>query len=114
MAFTGAQNANASHGTFNDVGNNQFNFNVLLAPHSSSPCLEPAFSTIGFISSMVQQATGSREQLQALAASVGILLKTLDAEYCAGRLSDTGTSVALDNLNTYVYAATSSRSVADL
>jgi hypothetical protein len=113
MAFTGAQNANASHGTFNDVGNNQFNFNVSLA-NSASPCLEPAFSTTSFISSMVQQATGSREQLQALAASVGTLLKTLDAEYCAGRLSDTGTSMALDNLNTYVYAAASSRSVADL
>ena len=111
MAFTGAQNANASHGTFNDVGNNQFNFNISLAHSASSPCLEPAFSTTSFISSMVQQTTGSREQLQALATSIGILLRTLDAEYCAGRLSDT---TALDNLNTYVYAAASSRNVANL
>jgi hypothetical protein len=96
MSFAGAQNPNASHGTFNDVGQNQYNCIFQLAP------LQSAFSTASCISSMVQQVDGSREQLQVLAASIDILLRTLDAEYCAGRLSEINTSPALEDLTAYV------------
>jgi hypothetical protein len=96
MAFSGAHNLEVSHGVFNDVGRNQYNCIFQLAP------LESAFSTASGISSLVQQVEGSKEQLQVLAASISTLLKTLDAEYCAGRLSETKTSVALENLIKYV------------
>jgi hypothetical protein len=96
MAFSGAHNPDVSHGVFNDVGQNQYNCIFQLAP------LESAFSTASGISSLVQQVEGSKEQLQVLAASISTLLKTLDAEYCAGRLSETKTSLALENLTKYV------------
>jgi hypothetical protein len=96
MAFAGAHNADASHGMFNDVGQNQYNCIFQLAP------LESAFATASGISSLVQQVESSREQLQVLADSIGTLLRTLDAEYCAGRLSETKTSLALENLTRYV------------
>jgi hypothetical protein len=106
MAFAGAQNANASHGMFNDVGQNQYNCIFQLAP------LKSAFNTARDISSMVQQVEGSRKQLQVLATSIGTLLGTLDAEYCAGRLSETNTSFALENLIAYVDPE-STRNLAD-
>ena len=96
MAFSGAHYSDVSHGVFNDVGQNQYNCVFQLAP------LESAFSTASGISSLVQQVEGSKEQLQVLAASISILLRTLDAEYCAGRLSETKTSSALENLTKYV------------
>jgi hypothetical protein len=93
MAFAGAHNADASHGTFNDVGQSQFNNCVFLAS---------AFSAAKDISCLVPQVEGSREQLQVLATSIETLLRTLDAEYSAGRLLETNTSLALHNLTVYV------------
>jgi len=95
MAFAGAHNVDAPHGIFNDVGQNQYNYNFQLSP------LQPAFSVARSISSTVQHAESSREQLQGLAVSIHTLLRTLNAEYCTGRLSETDTS-ALENLNVYV------------
>jgi hypothetical protein len=98
MAFTGANNVDASHGLINDVGRNQFNQCIFqLAP------LESAFNIASDISSVVQQLQGgSREQLQVLAASISTLLRTLNTEYCAGRLSESNSSFALEKLTTYV------------
>jgi hypothetical protein len=99
MAFAGAHNADASHGTFNDVGQNQYNCIFQLPP------LRSAFSVASSISSAVQHAESSREQLQGLAVSIHTLLRTLDAEYGTGRLSETDSSFALENLNVYVEPA---------
>jgi hypothetical protein len=92
MAFSGAHNLDVSQGVFNDVGQNQYNCIFHLAP------LESAFSAANGISSLVQQVESSKEQLQVLAASISTLLRILDAEYCAGRLSETKTSLALERL----------------
>jgi hypothetical protein len=100
MAFAGALHANASKSTFNDVGQNQFNVGTIEI--GSAACLAPAFSLATFISSMVQQVQSNRQQIAALVASVNTLLKTLDAEYSSGRLLDSKTSVALENLHKYV------------
>jgi hypothetical protein len=96
MAFAGTHNANASHGIFNDVGQNQYNCTFQFAP------LESAFATANDISSLVQQVESSREQLRVLATSIGTLLGILDIEYYAGRLSETKTFSALENLTKYV------------
>lgn len=92
-SFTGAHNVHSSNGTFNDVGKNQYNCFFL----------DSAFDTANGISSLAQQVRGSTEQLQVLATSIATLLKRLDAEYCAGRLSESKTSSALENLDKYVY-----------
>lgn len=89
--FAGAYNADA-HGIFNEVGQNQFNCTIQVAS------LESAFSAASSISSLAQQVQGGKEQLQVLAASIETLLKTLNVEYCAGRLSEAKTSSALENL----------------
>jgi hypothetical protein len=96
MVFAGAHNANASHGIFNDVGQNQYNCTIQLAS------LESAFSAASSISSLTQQVQGGKEQLQVLAASIATLLRTLNVEYCAGRLSEAKNSSALENLTQYV------------
>jgi hypothetical protein len=96
MAFPRAHNVDISEGVVNDVGNDQYNCIFQLAP------LESAFSTAGDISSLVQRVEGSREQLQALAASINTLLRTIDSEYCAGRLLEANTSLALEHLAVYV------------
>jgi hypothetical protein len=93
MAFADAHNFNLSHGIFNDVGQNQYTYNIQLAS------LESAFSTASIISSFVQEVEGSREQLQALGACIDTLLATLDTEFRARRLSATNISTALENLN---------------
>jgi hypothetical protein len=56
------------------------------------------------ISSIAPEAEASQEQLQALAAYADAIVKTLDAGYSAGRLSEAGTSFARENLNWYVGA----------
>ena len=95
-SITAAHNVEAHHGTFNDVGQNQYNYNIQIAP------LRSALSTAAIISSIVQQAESSREQLQVLGASINTLLSTLRAEYFAGRLLENNNSDALKNLNSYV------------
>jgi hypothetical protein len=107
MTFSGVHNAYASHGMFNDVGKNQYNCIFQLAS------LESAFDTANGISSLVQQVEGSREQLQVLATSIGTLLRKLDVEYRAGRLSASKTSLALENLTMYVSPAILTRKLAD-
>jgi hypothetical protein len=103
MAFAGSRNADASKGTFNDVGQNQFNIgNIQLAAASQSPSLEAAFSIANYISSMVQQVQTSREQIAVLVASITTLLMTLDAEYQAKPLLEAQSALALQNLNEYV------------
>jgi hypothetical protein len=92
-SITAAHNVEAHHGTFNDVGQNQYNYNIQVAP------LQSALSTATIITSIVQQAESSREQLLVLGASVNTLLSALHAEYCAGRLLESNTSVSLKNLN---------------
>jgi hypothetical protein len=89
--FDTGQNFEVSGGIFNDVGQNQTIYNI-----------QAALSTASIISSMVQQAESSREQLQALGTSINALLSTLDTEYRAGRLLESNTSDALKNLNSYV------------
>jgi hypothetical protein len=96
MAFASAQNVDASKCMFNDVRQNQYNIQL------ASSCLEPAFTMATFVASMVQQVQASRQQTASLVYSVDILLKTLDAEYLAGRLSVSQTSGALENLTRYV------------
>jgi hypothetical protein len=92
MAF--AEDIYAPHGTFNNVGGNQYNCIVQL---------EPAFLAASAISSIVQQTEASQEQLQILSTSIDTLLKTLDSEYRSGQLLKTATSFALENLTKYVY-----------
>lgn len=98
-AFTGAHHANASDATFNDVGQNQYNLHTTNIQISSSARLAQAFSSAQLISSMVSHVEMEREQMKVLANSVNTLLRTLDAEYSAGRLIETTTSAALDGLN---------------
>jgi hypothetical protein len=97
MAFAGASKAHIFDSTFNDIGKNQYNFNI-----GCAPCLSPSFSLATFITSMVEQVQSSPEQIKALLSAIDTLLKTLDAEYKAGRLLEAHTSVALDSLQTYV------------
>lgn len=99
MAFASAHNVDASKCMFNDVRQNQYNVGTI---QLASSCLSPAFTMATFVASMVQQVQASRKQTASLVYSVGILLKTLDAEYLAGRLLVSQTSVALENLNQYV------------
>lgn len=99
MAFAGAQNADASKSTFNDVRRNQINVGTI---QLASPSLVTASSIINFAASMAQNVQASRQQIAALVSSIETLLKTLDAEYLAGRLLASQTSVALENLNQYV------------
>lgn len=93
MRFDTGQNLKVSGGSFNDVGQNQNIYNM-----------QTALFIGGSISSRLQQAEshGSREQLQALSASINTLLSTLDTEYRAERLLESNTSDALKNLNSYV------------
>ena len=97
MAFTGAQNADASNSTFNDVRQNQYNVGTIHL--ASSPCLTSAISEATFTASIVKQAQASREQMAELAFYVDVVLRTLDGEYLAGRLVESRTSAALENLN---------------
>jgi hypothetical protein len=95
MAFAEAHNFEVSDTMFNDV-RNQYIYNI------QGASIESALSTARMISSMIQQVENSREQLQVLGTSINTLLSTLNSEYCAGRLSKSNTSFALQNLNTYV------------
>lgn len=102
MAFAGSQNADATKGMFNDIGQNQYNIGNIQLAAASSPGLESAFSLANYISSMVQQVQTSREQITVLVASINTLLMTLDAEYHAKRLLEAQSALALQNLNEYV------------
>jgi hypothetical protein len=62
------------------------------------PYLSPAFSTFKFIWSQIAQVQASDQQLEVLAQSLAQLLKTLNAEYSAGRLIKARTSSPLANL----------------
>jgi hypothetical protein len=108
MAFSNAQHADASHGTFNDVQNQNIyvNYNIQIASPSEriSSYLDGAVFTAKLISSKVKQAKESRAQLQVLASSIDTLLKNLNAACHAGQLSETETPAALHNLNEYVGA----------
>ena len=70
------------------------------------PYLAPAFSTLRFIWSSVQQAQASKCQLEALTQSIAQLLKTLDTEYRSRRLLHATTSRPLDDLCRFVVVAT--------
>jgi len=94
MAFLSAQHVDAPRSTFSNVGQNQYNVGTIQ--------LAPAFSAATFIASMVQQVQSCRQQIAALVSSIDTLLKTLDAEYLAGRLLVPQTSGTLQNLNKYV------------
>jgi hypothetical protein len=98
MAFAGTQAVHASNRTFNDVGRNQFNIQ-LPALSSPFPSLTPAFNMASYISSMTQQAQASQGQIQAFSVFIETLLTTLNDEYHSGRLVESRTSVALDNLH---------------
>jgi len=62
------------------------------------PYLGPAFSTFKFIWSQIAQVQASNQQLEVLAQSLAQLLKTLNAEYRAGRLLKARTSTPLADL----------------
>ena len=62
------------------------------------PYLGPAFSTFKFICSQIAQVQASNQQLEVLAQSLAQLLKTLNAEYSAGRLIKARTSTPLADL----------------
>lgn len=100
MALAGAQNADVSKSTFNDVRQNQYNVGTIQL--ASSPCLANAISEATFTASIVKQVQASREQIAGLASYIELLLTTLDAEYLAGRLLESKTSAALETLNQYV------------
>jgi len=99
-AFTGAHYADALNATFNDVGQNQYNLlhttNIQII---SSPRLLQAFSSAQLISSMAAHVEMDREQLKTLANSVNTLVQALDAEHSEGRVIESITSAALEELN---------------
>ena len=66
------------------------------------PYLAPAFATLRFIWSSVEQAQASKRQLEALTQSIAQLLQTLDAQYRAGRMLQATTSKPLDDLCRFV------------
>jgi len=66
------------------------------------PGLASAFSILRFICSSVVQAQASKGQLQALTQTIAHLLCTLNKEYGVGQLLHAKTSMAVDDLETFV------------
>lgn len=62
------------------------------------PFLGPAFAVFKFIWLTVEQVQICKKQLIALAHSTAQLLDTLDAQFQAGRLSESKASAPLTNL----------------
>ena len=60
--------------------------------------LAPAFAALRFIWSSVEQAQASKQQLRVLAQSIAQLLHTINGEYRAQRLLESGTSTPLADL----------------
>jgi hypothetical protein len=69
---------------------------------SPIPYLAPAFSTLRFISSSIDQVQASKSQLETLAQSIAQLLQTLDEEYRTRGPLQVRTSVALSDLSRLV------------
>jgi hypothetical protein len=73
------------------------------------PHLNPAFALLKFITSAVKQANVCRGQLEALAQSLALLLRTLDEQYRAGRLRQDQTLTPLTDLLRFVAFIVQSR-----
>jgi hypothetical protein len=69
------------------------------------PGLSLAFETLRCIWSSIQGVQLSKRQLEALAASVGLLLRTLDGEIRSGRLIESIMSQQVNDLQMSVVAS---------
>lgn len=114
MAFRSSSHNDASHSTFTDiVGNIVLVYSPVIQHFNlhghrtnfeqpSMSCFEDAFQVSSDISARAQYAELHRAQLELLAASVSLLVNTLDRKCRDGYLLDRTVSVALENLNKYV------------
>jgi hypothetical protein len=99
MALAGSNNTHAPNATFNDVAQNQYNFQTTNIQLALPAILGQAVSSAKFIASTIPHININQEQIKALSFSISTLLRALDAEYSAGRLLHSFTSAALDKLN---------------